>query len=45
MRPYPVEAGLFGMPKVVDNAETLVNGTWIVQNGAKAFGPMGTADR
>lgn len=42
--PYPVQAGLFGKPTVVDNVETLVNAPWIVLHGAAAYSAMGTAD-
>jgi NADH:ubiquinone oxidoreductase subunit F (NADH-binding) len=42
--PYPVEAGLFGKPTVVDNVETLANMPWIMLHGAPAYAAMGTAD-
>ncbi|MBX3372209.1 MAG: hypothetical protein KF817_00090 [Phycisphaeraceae bacterium] len=42
--PYPVEAGLFGRPTVVDNVETLANVPWILVHGAAAFAALGTAE-
>lgn len=42
--PYPVEAGLFGKPSVVDNVETLANIPWIMQKGAAAYAAMGSPD-
>lgn len=42
--PYPVNAGVFGKPTVVDNVETLNNVPWIMEHGAAAFAAMGTAD-
>ena len=35
--PYPTEAGLFGKPTVVNNAETIANVSWIIQNGGKKY--------
>lgn len=35
--PYPTEFGLFGKPTVVNNAETIVNIPWIIQNGGKKY--------
>lgn len=35
--PYPTECGLFGKPTVVNNAETIANIPWIIQNGGKKF--------
>jgi NADH-quinone oxidoreductase subunit F len=40
--PFPVEAGLFGMPTVVNNVETLVNVLPIVLEGGPAFAAIGT---
>lgn len=40
--PYPAEAGLWGKPTVVNNAETLANVAWIVQNGAGSFTQYGS---
>jgi NADH:ubiquinone oxidoreductase subunit F (NADH-binding) len=42
--PYPVEAGVFGKPTVVDNVETLVNMPWVMLHGAPAYLEMGSAD-
>ncbi|HEX3868192.1 MAG TPA: NAD(P)H-dependent oxidoreductase subunit E [Gemmatimonadaceae bacterium] len=41
--PFPVEAGLFGLPTVVNNVETLANVPWIVAHGGAAFARIGTA--
>ena len=41
--PFPVEAGLFGRPTVVNNVETLVNVLGIVADGAAAYRALGTA--
>jgi NADH-quinone oxidoreductase subunit F len=40
--PYPAEAGLFGKPTVVNNAETLANLSFIIKRGAKFFSGIGT---
>jgi NADH:ubiquinone oxidoreductase subunit F (NADH-binding) len=40
--PYPVEAGLFGRPTVVNNVETLVNVPWILRRGPAAYRALGT---
>jgi NADH-quinone oxidoreductase subunit F len=42
--PFPVQAGLFGKPTLVNNVETLVNVLDIVADGAAAFAAIGTAD-
>lgn len=42
--PYPVDAGVFGKPTVVDNVETLNNVPWIIEHGPAAFAAMGTAE-
>ncbi|MFN3840503.1 MAG: NADH-ubiquinone oxidoreductase-F iron-sulfur binding region domain-containing protein [Cyclobacteriaceae bacterium] len=41
--PYPAQQGLFNLPTVVNNVETLANLPWIMQNGGKAFASIGTA--
>ena len=40
--PFPVDAGLFGKPTVVNNVETLANIPGIVLEGGAAFGAVGT---
>jgi NADH-quinone oxidoreductase subunit F len=42
--PFPVQAGLFGKPTLVNNVETLVNVLDIVAGGAAAFAALGTPD-
>jgi NADH-quinone oxidoreductase subunit F len=42
--PFPVQAGLFGKPTVVNNVETLVNVLPIVLEGGAAFARIGTAE-
>ena len=42
--PFPVQAGLFGQPTLVNNVETLVNVLDIVLEGGAAFAKTGTAD-
>lgn len=39
--PYPTEKGLFGKPTVINNAETVANIPWIIQNGGKKFASVG----
>jgi len=39
--PHPTERGLFGMPTVVHNVQTLAAIPWIVRNGAEAFAAIG----
>ncbi|MEO7085928.1 MAG: NAD(P)H-dependent oxidoreductase subunit E [Gemmatimonadaceae bacterium] len=41
--PFPAEAGLFGLPTLVNNVETLATVPWIVLNGGAAFAAIGTA--
>ncbi len=41
--PYPAERGLFGMPTVVNNTETLVNAPFIAKHGAKAYRALSPA--
>src|SRR5439155_1686076 len=40
--PFPVQAGLFGKPTVINNVETLVNVPPIILDGAEAFAGLGT---
>ncbi len=42
--PFPVEAGLFGHPTVINNVETLVNVPWVVTEGGDAYARIGTPD-
>jgi NADH-quinone oxidoreductase subunit F len=42
--PFPVEVGLFGMPTVVNNVETLFNVLDIVEGGGAAYAETGTED-
>jgi NADH-quinone oxidoreductase subunit F len=42
--PHPAERGLFGMPTVVNNVQTLAAVPWIIRNGAEAFAATGAAD-
>jgi NADH-quinone oxidoreductase subunit F len=42
--PFPVQAGLFGKPTLVNNVETLVNVLDILVDGAAAFAATGTQD-
>ena len=39
--PHPTEHGLFGMPTVVQNVQTLAAVPWILVNGAEAFAAIG----
>ncbi|ADL19801.1 Putative sulfur reductase membrane anchor subunit, membrane anchor PsrC-like protein [Acidilobus saccharovorans 345-15] len=39
--PYPTERGLFGMPTVVNNVETLSSVPWIIENGGDAYAELG----
>jgi NADH-quinone oxidoreductase subunit F len=41
--PFPVHAGLFGKPTVVNNVETLANVPHIILEGGAAFASIGTA--
>jgi NADH-quinone oxidoreductase subunit F len=41
--PYPVNAGLFGKPTVINNVETLINVLDILNLGGPAFGAIGTS--
>jgi NADH-quinone oxidoreductase subunit F len=42
--PFPVQAGLFGKPTLVNNVETLMNVLEILGGGAAAFAATGTAE-
>jgi len=42
--PFPVEAGLWGRPTVINNVETLCNLPSILNEGATAFRAAGTAE-
>ena len=42
--PFPVQAGLFGKPTVVNNVETLVNVLEILRVGGPAYAAIGTRD-
>jgi len=42
--PFPVYAGLFGKPTVINNVETLVNVPWIIRQGGAAYAALGTAN-
>ncbi|HEY6224766.1 MAG TPA: NAD(P)H-dependent oxidoreductase subunit E, partial [Gemmatimonadales bacterium] len=42
--PFPVQAGLFGKPTVVNNVETLVNVLEILRIGGPAYAAIGTTD-
>jgi NADH-quinone oxidoreductase subunit F len=41
--PYPAQQGLFNLPTVVNNVETLANLPFIMQHGGNAFAKIGTA--
>src|SRR5262245_62546881 len=40
--PFPTQAGLFGLPTVVNNVETLANVPWVLRDGGAAFAAVGT---
>jgi NADH-quinone oxidoreductase subunit F len=40
--PFPVRAGLFGLPTLVNNVETLANIPFIINEGAAAYTAVGT---
>ena len=42
--PHPAERGLFDMPTVVHNVQTLAAVPWIIRNGAEAFAAIGAPD-
>lgn len=39
--PYPTQHGLFGMPTVVNNVETLAAVPWILRHGGSSYAAMG----
>ncbi|MBL7852683.1 MAG: NAD(P)H-dependent oxidoreductase subunit E [Cyclobacteriaceae bacterium] len=41
--PFPAQQGLFNLPTVVNNVETLANLPYIIEYGGKAFAAAGTA--
>ena len=42
--PFPVEVGLFGLPTVINNVETLANVPIILRKGGAAFAGTGTQE-
>jgi NADH:ubiquinone oxidoreductase subunit F (NADH-binding) len=42
--PHPAQRGLFGMPTVVQNVQTVAAVPWIIRHGAEAFAAIGAAD-
>ena len=42
--PHPAERGLFDMPTVVHNVQTVAAVPWIVRNGPEAFAAIGSPD-
>jgi NADH:ubiquinone oxidoreductase subunit F (NADH-binding) len=42
--PHPAERGLYGMPTVVQNVQTMATVPWIIRNGSAAFAATGTTD-
>ncbi len=40
--PFPAQKGYWQKPTNINNVETFGNVTWIIMNGGKAFGAMGT---
>jgi len=40
--PFPTEAGLFGFPTAVSNAETISNIPWIISNGGEKYARIGS---
>ena len=39
--PYPTEAGLFGKPTLINNAETIANIPWIITYGGEEYAKIG----
>lgn len=42
--PHPAQSGLFGVPTVVNNVETLANVPWILRHGGAAYAAMGSGN-
>lgn len=42
--PFPTDQGLFGMPTVINNVETLANVPLIIRNGARWYSQIGTKE-
>ncbi|MBC8519290.1 MAG: SLBB domain-containing protein [Gammaproteobacteria bacterium] len=42
--PYPAKAGLFGLPTLINNVETMANVSHIIRNGAEWFINQGEGD-
>ena len=42
--PHPAEVGLFDMPTVIQNVQTLAAVSWILANGSDAFAAIGAKD-
>jgi NADH:ubiquinone oxidoreductase subunit F (NADH-binding) len=42
--PHPAERGLFGMPTLVHNVQTVAAVPWIMRHGAEAFAATGSPD-
>ena len=42
--PFPTEAGLFGLPTIVNNVETLINLPLILAEGGDAYASLGTPE-
>lgn len=40
--PFPAQKGYWQKPTNINNVETFANVSWIIMNGGKAFGEMGT---
>lgn len=40
--PYPVEEGLFGLPTLVNNVETLASLVYVLEHGGEAYAQLGT---
>jgi len=42
--PFPVNAGIWGMPTIINNVETLANVPYIISIGAEAYSKIGSKD-